>query len=287
MFNRIPFQTAHGLACACRATVRPAARILVILGAFLANCASASLVYDSSIHASAQGFGNAPRALTIQHTGPGVPNDFESGCVGVSATGEIIVGPDGCRKTDAAIDPNGVTPVGGDEPNPHADNQKFGIPTLTSLGITNAGQIAILFNATEPGGNSIDVTDITLNFYSPAGVFLTSLDGQQSFPSTNPGNGVAGFVFVVDAAERAALNASIFAMPNFGSTILALNSSLTGATGGPDSFLIFNRGTLGSDNPLPEPATLFLTGLACLLAAAFKRRRSVVVIARRRGEPHI
>src|SRR5689334_9867830 len=136
-----------------------------------------------------------------------------------------------------------------------------------------ANQIAILFNATEPG-SSINVTDVTLNFFSPTGTLITSLDGQQAFPSTFAGNGVAGFVFVVDATEQAVLNSTIFASPDFGSVILSLTSSLTGATGGPDTFRIVNLSSppVAGDVPLPEPATLLLVALGCVIAARSVRR---------------
>jgi len=49
--------------------------------------ASASLVYDAAIQASAQGFGNAPRDLTLQATGQ---DTFESGGLAVSPTGTIV-----------------------------------------------------------------------------------------------------------------------------------------------------------------------------------------------------
>ena len=51
--------------------------------------ASASLVYDAAIQASAQGFGNAPRDLTLQATGQ---DTFESGGLAVSPTGTIVFG---------------------------------------------------------------------------------------------------------------------------------------------------------------------------------------------------
>src|SRR4051812_6912570 len=104
---------------------------------------------------------------------------------------------------------NGVTNQNGAAglPNPHADNQKYGIPTIGSLGITSANQIAILFNATEPGGNSANVLDLTLKFYTSSGTFLGAIDGQQNFNTgTNPGNGVAGFTFVVDQAQQSYVN---------------------------------------------------------------------------------
>lgn len=258
-------------------------RLAGILGCFVSTTAGANLIFDSTIVLSAQGFGNAPRDLTIQGTGSdrNNPTEFESGCVGVGSGGAIIIGPTGCPSTDAMILGNGVIPVGGDEPNPHADNQKYGDPTLGSLGILTASDIGILFNATEPGGDSINVTDITLGIYSSTGTLLASIDGQQSFASTDPGNGSAGFVFNVDAIQQGLLNAAIFTPGNFGGYFLALQSSLTGADGGPDTFRIVNLGSevcTGDCIPqeTPEPATLALLGLGLLgLGFAGKGRRRV------------
>src|SRR5215203_1350547 len=133
--------------------------------AFAAPQASyASLVYDSTIQLSAQGFGNAPRDLTLQSPSN---TTFESGAVGVDGTGAITFG---IAISDASVfQGNGVSNSQGTAAglvNPLADDQKYGIPTIGSLGITSASQIGILFNATEPAGNGVDVTDLTLKFYT-------------------------------------------------------------------------------------------------------------------------
>jgi len=266
-------------------------RILAgLFGCILSATASASLIFDSTRLLSAQGFGAAPRDLTIQEVGP-MQNGVESGCVGVNAMGGIVIGPAAPRcSQDAAFMGNLVISVGGDEPQPDVDGNKFGIPTLASLGITNASQIGILFNATEPGADSANVTDITLNFFSGAGgnfSFITSIDGQQNFPSTNPGNGVAGFVFVVDAAQQDFLNTLIFNQPTFNGSVirLSLNSTIADvADGGPESFRIVNLGTAPVCVPsptvscgpqqIPEPGILALLGIALLGGLATIRRRS-------------
>lgn len=249
-----------------------------VLGCLFTATASASLVYDSSILLSAQGFGNAPRDLTIQRLGNSTsPAGTESGCVGVSSTGTIVVGPAGCTQ-DAKFMGNGVFAAGGDEASPLDDNQKFGIPTLASRGITDASQIGILFNATEPGGDSIDVTDLTLNFFTSTGVLITSIDGQQRFESSFAGNGLAGFVFVVDAAQQVFLNNTVFNQPGFANFFLSLNSSLgeVGA-GNPESFRIVNLGG-GSVPPqaIAEPGSLALIGLALAGLAAARRRQASI-----------
>lgn len=252
-----------------------------VLGCVLPGTAGASFIFDSSIVLSAQGFGNAPRDLTIQGTGndKNNPTEYESGCVGVGNAGAIIIGPTGCPATDATILGNGVIPIGGDEPNPQADNDKYGDPTLGSLGILTASDIGILFNATEPGGDSINLTDITLGIYSSTWTLLASIDGQQSFASTDPGNGSAGFVFKVDATQQTSLNATIFTPGNFSGYYLALQASLTGADGGPDTFRIVNLGvqecTGDCLQQVPEPPTLVLLGIA-LLGLGLRGTRRVI-----------
>lgn len=208
----------------------------------VATPASASLVYNSALSASAQGFGNAPRALTIQGNGT------ESGCVGVNSNGTINVGS--CRGSDAGFMPNGVTPTGGQEVNPLSDNQKYGIPTSASLGIITAADIGILFNATEPSGNGLTLADITLKFYGGTNNgFLGSIDGQQTFSATDIGNGAAGFIFTIDTAQQAYVNAIL---GQGGTIYMALEATVTGAAGGPESFAIIN---VRQPTAVPEPAT--------------------------------
>jgi hypothetical protein len=228
--------------------------------------ASASLVYDSTVTLTGQGFGNAPRDLTVQRTPATVGS--ESGCVGW-ASGGIVVGPSGCMNRDAGFDPNGVINVGGDEPQPRTDNQKYGAPTAGSLGITSANQIGILFNATEPAGGTLSITDLTLKFFSATGSLLGSIDGSQTFTNTVPGNGGAGFVFRVSNDELGYVNGLLTSTTRF-----ALESTITGASGGPESFTIFNLGTRNPPPPrVPEPATLGLLGFGLASLGLMRRRR--------------
>jgi hypothetical protein len=225
--------------------------------------ASASLIYDSTIHLTAQGFGNAPRDLTVQATGNSTsPAGTESGCVSVPFAG----GPSSCLASDAVVFMgNGVLNLGGDEPSPLSDNQKYGVPFESDLGITTAADLGILFNATEPGGDSINIADLTLKFYLN-GILLGAIDGQQNFPSTFPGNGVAGFVFTVDADQQAIVNSWL----SQGNIQFALESTLTDSAGGPDTFRIVN---LNSVTPIPEPATMMLLASGLLLGVRRLRRR--------------
>jgi len=226
--------------------------------------ASASLVYDQTQFFSGQGFGSVPRDLTLQATGQ---DSFESGAVGVGAGGGITFGT---PITDAQVFMgNGVSTESGTTslPQPRADDQKYGIPTTGSLGITSASQIGVLFNATEPAGDSINVQDVTLKFYSSAGTFLGAVDGQQNFASSIAGNGSAGFTFVIDQAQQATVNGWL-ATGGSGTT-MALEATLGNFAGGPESFLIYNLA------PIPEPQTyaLMLAGLGVIGFMARRRNK--------------
>lgn len=226
--------------------------------------ANAGLIYDSSIALTGQGFGSAPRALTVQGTGNA---STESGCVGVNGSG-IVVGASACLPASTAVhDSNGVANLGGDEPNPRNDNQKYGIPTVDSLGISSADELGILFNATEPGGDGLSIVDLTLKFYDPTGTLLGAIDGSYDFASTQPGNGVAGFVFRVSDDEQEYVDSLL------GPGVrLALESTLSDVGGGPESFLFVDLGD--SETPqVPAPATLGLLGLGLAAFAAGARRR--------------
>jgi hypothetical protein len=230
--------------------------------------ASASIVLDDSIHLTAQGFGNAPRILTVQGNGT------ESGCVAVGSGGTLVGGAGACISSASVHDSNGVTNTGGSEVSPLSDNQKFGVPTIASLGWHSASDIGLLFNATEPGGDSININDITLKFYNGSSL-VAAIDGQQALASTDPGNGVAGFTFVVDPTEQTFLNNAIFSQPGFGNLQIALESTLSDAAGGPESWLAFNLGggvptTFGS---VPEPATWGVMILGLGMISGMMRRR--------------
>ncbi len=236
-------------------TARRLAALVLLAGtAMLPQAASASLIYDSSILITGQGFGNAPRLLVEQETGNG--DDRESGCVSVSGGG-IAIGPSSCIADASVFKGNGFSNLGGDEANPQADNQKFGIPTLSELGWQGAADIGLLFNATEPGGNAVNINDVTLKFYSGS-TLLAAIDGQQQFANTNPGNGVAGFTFVVDAEQQAFLNSSVFGLPNFSDIRIAVESTISDAQGGPESWLAVDLNRHTPPTPVPAPAALWL-----------------------------
>jgi hypothetical protein len=250
-------------------TLAAGATALAILA--LPQAASASLIYDSSILAPAQGFGTAPRDLTLQATGQ---DATESGGVAAGSGGAMLLGS--VIADESVYRGNGVSNLSGTSslPSPRVDDAKYGIPTVGSLGITSANQIGILFNATEPGGDSINVIDVTLKFYTSGGSFLGAIDGQQDFLSSNAGNGVAGFTFVVDQAQQAQANSWL--LTGGSGTTLALEASIRDFAGGPETFLIYNLDSsrAGDVNSVPEPGTLALLGLGLIGAGMTRRRKA-------------
>jgi len=247
--------------------MRKLATVLATAGALagISASANASLFLNGEILIEAQGFGNAHRLLTIQGSG----NDtFESGAIGIS--GGVISSGSGIN--DALVfNGNGVTNAGGNEVSPLTDDLKFGIPTLGELNWTSGTDVNLLFNATEPGGNGLTVTDVTLKFYNGDNV-IAAIDGSFSLADTNTGNGSAGFLVSVDAPQQTFLNASVFSLTGASGFRIALESTITGSSGGPESFSAIAA-------PIPEPEIYAMMGVGLGLMGWIGRRKKLQAAA--------
>jgi hypothetical protein len=212
------------------------------------------------------GFGNAPRMLTVQSTGN---TPAESGCVGF-AGGSMSVGTTGCSGMGA------FAPAGGDEPNPHGSFPKFNAPTLGSLGYTNASQIQILFDATEPGSTtSLTMNQLVLKIYSPTGKLLmvnTLVSPGLVLDPTVEGNGRFDYGFALNAAGIALANSAIFGTAGYQNDVITLESTMSSVHGGPESFVA--AAVIGGST-VPEPAGVLMisTGLLGLLALSRRKAR--------------
>lgn len=236
----------------------------------LSGGANANLVLNNNVttNISGQGFGSVPRLLTISSQGN---NTFESGAIGIVGGNLVALTP---GITDGLVfSGNGVTNQGGNTVNPLSDNQKFGIPTLGELGWTTASNVNLLFNAAEPGGDGVNITDVTLKFYNGDNV-IAAIDGNFSLASTLTGTGSAGFVISVDAAQQTFLNSTVFNQVGASGFRIALESTITGVGGGPESFsaLLPTQIVPFSSAPEPETYAMMLAGLGLLGFAARRRK---------------
>ena len=78
-----------------------------------------------------------------------------------------------------------------------------------------ASDVRVLFNASEPGGNSITIDRITFSFQSGANILNLSNAAPLVFASTDPGLGKAGFLLSLDARQMAALALFLQSAPSF------------------------------------------------------------------------
>ena len=229
--------------------------------------ASADLIFDSSLGGVAgSGLGTVSTILTMQSPGSG---SLESGSVERSSGADV-------KSDTGVLVSGGTTNIG---------NVKTGASqTLTRTfgenGITKASQIAIVFNADEPSGNSITLTGLQMSvFNGNTDIFDAHLGASVAFPATFTGIGKEGFVFRLDATQAAALQALLNPLTpaTLSALRIGLSASASDATGGPETF---NVGAITDATLLtavPEPGTLLFvsTVVTALSLLAWRRRNKI------------
>jgi hypothetical protein len=229
----------------------------------ISSTASANLVLGSQVANTGQGFGAQPRLLTLQATGGGTTES-----VAVTPNGATPVLGAGIADATVFMG-NTVTNAGGTGDVNPVDSSKYNVPTLAELGWTSGADVRLLFNASETGSDpGVNVLDVTLKFYSSTGAFITAIDGSFNLADSTLGNGMAGYLVFVDAAQQTFLNNTVF-QGAFGADRIALEATIAGVADGPESF-----NAIGITTAIPEPETyaMMLSGLGLL--AFIGRRRS-------------
>jgi PEP-CTERM motif len=214
---------------------------LVLLG--ITTVAKADLIPGGSVDLSGTGFGAVNTILTFQGTGQDMGSP-ESGCVGVSASGVL-------NTTGASVCEGGN--VGGNEKPP------AGFPHNQTFMVSNAAQIGIVFNADQPNGGPITLSNLTMSLFNSSGSlgFTSDTFSPITFTSTQPGIGNSGFLFVLDPTQAAEAQTAI----NAGYDFLGLSATATPAKGGPETFFLTNT---GSSTNVAEPGTLVMLAIGLI-----------------------
>jgi hypothetical protein len=150
-------------------------------------------------------------------------------------------------------------------------NAQYSTYSFGQLGVTDAADLVFVFNADEPGNaGSVTVESLVLSIYSDMGgtaLFTASLVAPEFLADTQNGIGKSGYAFGLDDLQAGMAQA--FLSP---SARIGLASSLSGATGGPDTFFVTTLDNGGPGNEVPEPGSAALLGLGMFGVWAIRRR---------------
>lgn len=220
---------------------------LIAAAALLAISASshASLINTGVVTDTGTGIGNVNTVLTLQNNNQ---TGEASGSVIRSGTADATTG-------DAA---------------PGAS--KNATYSFGELNVTSASQLEFVFNPVEPGEvltNPITLESLILTIYTNDGSVLWNSGTFTSitFPTTETGTGRSGYLFALDALQAADAQQHVAASNRIG-----LAASLSGATGGPDTFFVGILDGEGPGEEVPEPGSVALLGLGMVGMAALRRR---------------
>ena len=268
----------------------------VALLAIPIGTARADLILSAQQLNSGQGFGAVETIFTLQVTGGNqtLGTQIEQGCY---AFGDIKGAYSGADNNFA-----GSTVNLGNLCAENAGNQvasgspKNKLPSFGDVAITNVNQIGLLINLNQISDAGITLNDANLSFYTASGdvIFNATLpdgwctiaslcSGGDTFLSSIQGQGGNGQLFVLNAAQQAALSAAIAASGQAFSSILVGAGGNFGCAGtqtanckeandGAESFQLANITTVVT-TPEPSTAALMVTGLLGMVGVVRRRRR--------------
>jgi hypothetical protein len=241
--------------------------LLGVSGARAEIVLSGTTPANSFTDIGAQGFGNAPRLLTLEATGQET-----------TQSGQIVW--TGTTAVQANLPPDSTNQIAP----PCCDGSKNSAPTLAAIGWDSGADVNIGFNATEAQGGegtSITLTDLVLNLYNSVGTAIATfaLGPDVVFSADDlalqTGNGNAVFSFVLTPGQQALYDAAVDLALSGTETLstlhIGLGASFADFNGGPESFVAVLGP--GAEIPLPPALVLFGTALAGMGLLGSRRRR--------------
>lgn len=198
-----------------------------------------------------------PTLLTLQPQGT---NTTETGCVGLSGAADVM---GSCLTSSGTF-------AGGNEI-ATTQTQLVSAAHALTVGVSSYANLALVVTVNQPAGTPINMNNLILSIYSPAGALQGSVAA--TCPAggcvLNPtpggiGNETNGYLFQVTSDEVASLGT--FSSANR----VGIATSFTNAAPGAETIWLASTTAAAA---VPEPGSLLLLGGGLIAVAAARRRR--------------